>query len=145
MPTHRLPRGKGVIQAVAALGRALGYSVKTEHPIEPRAHAPAVDVAWFRDDVNNYPLMIFEIESSATNAMASNAAKVYGQDAERFERPLFFFHLVLKAGEQSSRLAALRGAFGSHNYRVYQLDAPTTGTELLNDVLSQHRRLHREI
>jgi hypothetical protein len=144
MSLHRLPTGKHLIAAVSGLGRALGYSVKTEYPVEVRPDAPAVDVAWFRDDENLYPLMIFEVESMATNAMAGNAAKVFGQPLESFERPLFFFHLVVTAGA-STRVDALRGTFGSHNYKVYRLDALNVLTELLIDILSQHRRVRGDI
>lgn len=146
MSTHRLSQGKHIIKAVVAIGRALGYSVKTEYPVERRAHAPAVDVAWFSDDGDSlYPLMIFEIESAATNAMAANPTKVYGQSMEHFERPLFYFHVVVKTGDSSTRLDSLRGVFGAHNYRIYQLDASNTATTLLIDILHQHRRIRREL
>ena len=91
MPQHKLEAGKQIIQAVAQLGRALGYAVRTEMPVEQRPRPPAVDVAWFADDEQRYPLMIFEVESAATNAMANNPAKVFGQPSDQFERPLFSF------------------------------------------------------
>jgi hypothetical protein len=93
MSGHSSQPGIRVIAAIASLGGALGYSVRTELPVEQRANAPAVDVAWFSDEEQFYPLMIFEVESATTNAMANNPTKVYGQTQEKFERPLFFFTL----------------------------------------------------
>ncbi|HEY7414595.1 MAG TPA: hypothetical protein VH593_05345, partial [Ktedonobacteraceae bacterium] len=83
MPQHKLEAGKQIIQTVAQLGRALGYAARTEMPVEQRPRPPAVDVAWFADDEQRYPPMIFEVESAATNAMATNPAKVFGQPSDR--------------------------------------------------------------
>jgi hypothetical protein len=113
-------------------------------PVEQRAKAPAVDVAWFAEGEQKYPLMIFEVESTATNSMANNPTKVFGQPSAVFERPLFFFHIVVSSGTESTRIENLRGVFGVHNYRVYPLDK-STATQLVCDVLDQHRRIRREI
>jgi hypothetical protein len=144
MADHKLDEGKKVIAVMAELGVALGYSVRTEMPVEQRAKAPAVDVAWFAEGEQKYPLMIFEVESSATNSMANNPTKVFGQPSTVFERPLFFFHIVVSSGAESTRIENLRGVFGVHNYRVYPLDR-STATQLVCDVLDQHRRIRREI
>lgn len=144
MTQHTLEPGKHVIEAIAQLGSALRYVVREEMPVERRPHPPAVDVAWFANDEQVYPLMIFEIESSATNAMASNPAKVFGQSNEKFERPLFYFHLIVHSGVDTSRVDALKGIFGSHNYRTYELDRGM-GTTLVKDILSQHRRIQNTI
>ncbi|MFO0570158.1 MAG: hypothetical protein U0263_31230 [Polyangiaceae bacterium] len=130
-----------MIDTICSLGKALGYGVRTEFPVEQRPNAPAVDVGWFSGDELRYPLMIFEVETAASNAMANNPTKVYGQSQDKFERPLFFFHIVLSTGTESSRIDNLRGVFGQHNYRVYELDRGM-GQQLVTDVMSQHRRLH---
>lgn len=140
MPKHSLKPGIAVIRAISSLGEALGYGVLPEFPVEERANAPAVDVGWFSGDEQRYPLMIFEVESAATNAMANNPTKVYGQPQEKFERPLFFFHIVLNTGTETTRIDNLRRLFGQHNYRVYELDRGMR-EELVIDILSQHRRL----
>lgn len=145
MPTHVLARGSELIQAILSLGEALGYVAKPEFDIEQdRANPPAVDVAWLREKGQRFPLMIFEIESQATNSAANNPVKVFGQSIEQFEKPLFFFHVFVRAGDESTRIDNLRRLFGTHNYRVYRLDRD--GIEpLLRDVLSQHRRLQRTL
>jgi hypothetical protein len=145
MAKHKLPHGQGFIDGVMALASALGYVVKEEFPVDNhRTNPPAVDVAWFGEDGQDFPLMIFEIESRATNTAANNAVKVFGQPYERFQKPLFFFHVFLSAGADTSRLETLRYQFGSHNYRTYSLDQHDS-TRLINDVLSQHRRLSKQL
>jgi hypothetical protein len=144
MAGHKLKAGSEIIEAVAALGGALEYVVHTESPVEKRAGSAAVDVAWFAEDDQTFPMMIFEVESSATNAMANNPAKVYGQPTERFERPLFFFHIIVSSGPETSRIEQLKGVFGQHNYRVYPLKQGTANS-LVKDILQQHRRIRHTI
>jgi hypothetical protein len=50
----------------------------------------------------------------------------------------------VKTGKQTTRIENLWYLFGQHNYRIYELDRGM-GKQLLYDVLSQHRRLHRAI
>jgi hypothetical protein len=88
--------------------------------------------------------MIFEVESAATNAMANNPAKIFGQPSDQFERPLFFFHIIVRSGDATSRIENLKGVFGSHNYRVYRLDSGMA-TQLVKDILTQHRRIRRKV
>lgn len=88
--------------------------------------------------------MIFEVESSATSGVASNATKVFGQINEEFEKPLFFFHVIVRGGQDTSRLDAARGEFGRHNYRHYRL-ALGERKILLRDILLQNRRLSQAI
>jgi hypothetical protein len=57
---------------------------------------------------------------------------------------LFFFHLIVKSGVDTSRVDNLKGVFGSHNYRIYQL-ARGMGTNLVKDILSQHRRIRNTV
>jgi hypothetical protein len=145
MAEHSLPDGKQVIDGLAALGSALGYWVETELPIEKGKKNPqAVDVAWLSEKGQHYPLMIFEIESSISNTIANNPLKVFGKPNQAFEKPLFFFHVMIRAGGGTSRIDDLRNQYGSYNYRVYTLADGGT-TPLGSDILSQHRRLTHEL
>jgi hypothetical protein len=145
MAEHKLGPGRTLIDGLEVLGRGLGYYAKREHPVEKQsANPPAVDVAWKADEQQEFPLMIFEVESVAGNTMANNAIKVFGQSTEAFEKPLFFFHAVLSSGSDTSRIDTLKHHYGANNYRLYRLDHDETNS-LVKDILSQHRRLNRKI
>jgi len=140
MTTHTLPTGQMVIEELASLGQALGYSSRTELPTAEKSNPPAVDVAWMREGNQRFPLMILEVESAASNSAAYSPVKVFGPRNTEFEKPLFFFHVFLEGGEDSSRINDLQSLFGTYNYRAYRLrlgEAPA----LLADILSQHRRV----
>lgn len=139
MSTHSLSTGKEIIVALKTLGNALGYKVETEFPInKQKANPQAIDVAWMRDGEQAFPLMVFEVESTATNSAANNPLKLYSK--RQFEKPLFFFHVFAEAGRESARLADLIEEYGRMNYRTYSIRE--SGPEpLLKDVLAQHRRL----
>ncbi len=145
MPEHVLEDGIRLIKGLRALGEALGYHVIPEMPVkQEQSNPPAVDVAWLSEAGQIYPLMIFEVESRVTNAVTSNAAKVFGQTNQEFEKPLFFFHAFIKGGQNTSRLEPLLRLFGTYNYRYYLL-ARGESTALVKDVLSQHRRLSQSL
>jgi hypothetical protein len=130
---------------LSALGGALKYFVEKELPVEKGKRNPqAVDVAWLSEKGQDFPLMIFEVESKVTNAVANNPLKVFGKPNQTFEKPLFFFHIMVSGGQETSRIEDLRYQFGSHNYRVYRL-ADNETNQLVKDILSQHRRLTNEI
>jgi hypothetical protein len=143
---HRLLPGRRLIAALERLGRILDYHVQLEHPLptEHSRESPAIDVAWFGSQDDPFPLMLFEVESGASNAMASNAMKVLSQDSSVFEKPLFFFHIVVAGGSQSTRPQMLERQFGQHNYRIYRL-GDGEGTRLVCDILSQHRRIRSHL
>lgn len=144
MAEHKLAPGRNLISALSALGEALGYHVAREHPVEvDRKKSPAVDIAWFAEPGQAYPLMIFEVESRATNSLANNATKVFGQPSNRFEKPLFFFHIVLRSAD-TSRLATLERLFGTYNYRSFNL-SETSIVTVLEAALAQHRRIRRTV
>jgi hypothetical protein len=139
MPEHVLPVGRELIAALGKLGEALGYAVETEFPIDrEKPHTQAIDVAWMRDQEQRFPLMVFEVESTASNAAANNPLKLYSK--RQFEKPLFFFHVFVDAGRDTSRLQDLTEEYGRMNYRTYTLshDGPEA---LVGDILAQHRRL----
>jgi len=143
MGTHRLPGGKSVIEGLSAISRALGYHVVEEFPIQSSATAPEqpVDVAWFFDDAEQmYPLMVFEIETRAGNTIANNPLKVFAQDNRVFQKPLFFFHIIVEGDSEISRINQLERQYGTYNYRLYRF-ALSERTTLLRDILGQHRRL----
>jgi len=145
MTKHRLSKGVGIIDALASLGEALDYAVEREMPVERnRHHSAAVDVAWLFEKGQSFPLMIFEVESRITNAIANNPVKVFGQPNARFEKPLFFFHILVTGTYNTSRVQNLERLFGTFNYRVYRLGKAGT-TRLLKDIFSQHRRLKDEL
>lgn len=140
---HKLPQGKQLISALSELGGVLNYYVEPEFPVDrlQRGTAPAVDLAWFKEKRQRFPLIIFEVESIASNTIANNPLKVFAQENRRFEKPLFFFHLVARGTSKSSRIANLERQYGSHNYRVYNIENGD-GTKLVCDILSQHRRIN---
>lgn len=88
--------------------------------------------------------MLFEVESTASNSMANNALKVFGQETTIFEKPLFFFHVITAGGSRSSRPEILESTFGKHNYRVYRF-SDGDGTRFVCDVLAQHQRIRSSV
>lgn len=146
MAEHKLTEGKALIQRIVELGNILDYYVSKEFPVEKAEMGipPAVDVAWLGDIDHKFPLMIFEIESTASNTMANNPLKVFAQENAKFEKPLFFFHLVLSKGSASTRISNLQRQYGAHNYRVYVIHEEGAN-RLINDILVQHRRIRTEI
>lgn len=146
MSNHKLTAGKQLIEGIARLGIVLGYHIEKEFPIDEPTYgeAPAVDVAWFSQNGNKFPLFIFEVESKATNGMTNNALKVYSQGNRHLEKPLFFFHVVVNGGKLSSRTRNLESMYGTHNYRVY-LIGEDSATELIKNILEQHARVRNDI
>lgn len=146
MAVHKLPKGKRLIQGLVQLGEVLGYYVKTEFPVENvrRGPPPAVDVAWFSDGSQKFPLMIYEIESSMTNTIANNPLKVFAQERVRLEKPLFFFHIIVEGHSASTRLKNLERQYGTHNYGIYVL-GNHGAQKLIQDILTQHRKIRTEV
>lgn len=146
MPEHKLESGKSLIKGIVDLGEVLGYHVDQEFPVEPdkKGNKSTIDVAWFSKQGHLYPLFIFEVESSATGGMAYNPLKVYAKKNQVFEKPLFYFHVLLKGGLHSSKIDDLESQYGSNNYRLYLVGEDSANT-LVNDVLSQHARIRDDI
>lgn len=142
MAEHSLPAGKRWIANLLRLGRALDYDVDDEFNVaQPGEEAAPVDVVWLRSAEDRFPLFIFEVETRPSGQMTYNAGKVFGQDTDLFEKPLFHFHLVLTGGETSGRLKTATDLFGRFNYRVYRAECAPIATTALCDMLSQHRRV----
>lgn len=73
------------------LGNRLDYFVDTEYPMSETVFgSQAIDIAWFNEEKSQFPLFIFEIESSTNNSIANNPTKVFGKESKVFEKPLFF-------------------------------------------------------
>ena len=146
MAEHTLPTGKRLIRGLSGLGAAMRYNIRREFPVlsTARGSPMAVDVAWFGDETQVYPLMIFEVESRAGNTIANNPLKVFAQDTKQFEKPLFFFHVVLDGDSDTPRTELLERQYGTHNYRVYRIGRDE-GTSLVRDVLRQHRRIRQDL
>ncbi|MGK0291415.1 MAG: hypothetical protein ACI86H_002883 [bacterium] len=145
MSEHKLKKGINFIEGLLELGEILGYHSKTEFPVEEgNNQSPAVDVAWLKEENQKFPLFIFEIESISTNSMVFNPMKVFTEKNEIFEKPLFFFQIILKHGLNSSRVEALKKQYGTYNYRIYRM-ASDEKQNLLNDIVQQHRRITDKI
>ncbi len=143
MATHKESSGLQVIEGLMILAEALDYISAKEYVVG-RTGA-AVDLAWFAARDQRVPLMIFEVESSASASMFNNATKVFAQDADDFVKPLFFFHVLMRGGPDNERIKLLRSAWGKFNYRVYRLNDESEMQRLVSDVLAQHRRVNERI
>jgi hypothetical protein len=139
MAEHKLEYGLHIIDKLFRLGHILGYHSEKEYPVD-KDNESAVDIAWLYEEGQRYPLFIFEIESATTNSIIANPSKIFGESNQKFEKPLFLFHLLLKGGQESGKIRQLENLFGRHNYRIYRFSLAEE-INLLIDVLSQHRRL----
>lgn len=139
---HVLDEGRDVLTVLERLGRALGYEVSQEHRV---GRSAAVDLSWTAASYNDVPLFIFEVESSASAGLASNAMKIYGSPLEELPKPLFFFHLVLTGQPDNERIRNAERAWGQHNYRVYRFRSEDERLRLVLDIVRQHRRLNRRV
>lgn len=137
---HKLPAGKAAIEALHQLGEALGYTVQREHLVGDSA---AIDMSWTAADSNDIPLFVFEVESTASQGLANNAAKIYGSLTSELPRPLFFFHLVLKGSKDNQRIQNVQRTYHDQNYVVYRFSDEKERAALPLDILKQHRRVSR--
>ncbi|KQT26230.1 hypothetical protein ASG22_06050 [Chryseobacterium sp. Leaf405] len=126
------------------LGKGLRYYTDTEYPMKENSFgSQAIDIAWFNNQENKFPLFIFEIESSSNNSIANNPTKIFGKDSKVFEKPLFFFHIIIDGAENSEKYNDLIGLFGKHNYDIFRINNADI-ENLLVKIISQHRRIHNE-
>ncbi|PYE48782.1 hypothetical protein HUB98_16775 [Paenibacillus barcinonensis] len=145
MGIHTLAKGIDLIAAIQKLGIILDYHVISESPVKKGETHQAVDVAWFIDkEDTNYPIMIFEVESYLTNASAANPLKIFSKSNHYFEKPLFFFHIFVKSGDDPAVLKDLEYQYGRNNYRIYEICKGDLN-KLILDVISQHRRINKYI
>jgi len=126
------------------LGNRLDYFVDMEYPMSETVFgSQAIDIAWFNEEKSQFPLFIFEIESSTNNSIANNPTKVFGKESKVFEKPLFFFHIIIDSAENSEKYNDLLGLFGKYNYDIFKLNSGEIKT-LLIKILLQHRRIYNE-
>ncbi|MFD2288010.1 hypothetical protein GJU39_23265 [Pedobacter petrophilus] len=141
MAQHKLLEGNEFIEGLRVLGAILGYVTESEFPvIATDPDGIAIDVAWFLENGQKFPLFIFEVETTASNSMVYNPLKVLSKPNEIFEKPLFYFPIVLNQGQNSSRIDDLKRAYGIYNYSIYRLSLYEE-LLLITDILAQHRRL----
>lgn len=127
------------------LGNILNYHSDTEYSMSENSFGgQAIDIAWFNEDGNKFPLFIFEIESTSNNSIANNPTKIFGKDSKVFEKPLFFFHVIIDGAENSEKYNDLIGLFGKHNYDIFRINNGEIENLLLK-IISQHRRIHNSI
>ncbi|WP_314060331.1 hypothetical protein [Empedobacter brevis] len=127
------------------LGNWLGYYVEVEFPMSENPFgSQAIDIAWFNEQGNKFPLFIFEIESTSNNSIPNNPTKVFGKESKKFEKPLFFFHIIIEGAEDSEKYSDLLGNFGRFNYDIFRINNGETENLLLK-IISQHRRIHNEV
>lgn len=139
MAEHKLTYGKEIIDRLHKLGRILNYHCEKEYPVD-KENESAVDIAWLFEAEQKYPLFIFEVESKTTNSIPANPLKIFGESNQKFEKPLFLFHLLLTGGRESGKIQQLERTYGTYNYRIYRFSLEEE-TNLIKDILSQHRRL----
>ena len=139
MSEHQKEPGKRFLKLLKQLGIALGYYSVNEFKIT-EGSTSAVDVAWFKDKKQKFPLFIFEIESTSTNGMTYNPIKIFAKDNTTFEKPLFMFQIVLTKGQDSEKFEDLKREFGKFNYRIYRLSLEEE-INFYKDILSQNRRV----
>jgi hypothetical protein len=142
---HQLPAGKRAIEFLGRLGSAIGYEVRFEYPISgDLGSKERCDVAWMTDNEQEFPLFLFEVESTTTNSMTYNALKVFSKPSHDFLKPLFLFHVVISGTEDSSVAESLGREFGKFNYRLFHLES-SGWVPILCSVLEQHRRVSLSI
>lgn len=143
MGDHRTFESLEFFKVIQDLGETLGYIVKNELPIsnDNGNKAQAIDICWFVDEISKYPIMIFEIESKNQASIANNPLKIFGKPNEKFQKPLFFFHILLGKHSDSERIEDLKRNYGLHNYRLYEVGESSQRNTLITDVLEQHRRI----
>lgn len=127
------------------LGKILHYHTDSEYPMsEISFGGQAIDIAWFNEKGNRFPLFIFEIESTSNNSIANNPTKIFGKESKVFEKPLFFFHIIIEGTENSEKYNDLLGLFGKYNYEIFRVNKGETENLILK-IISQHRRIRDHI
>jgi len=143
MAKHRLNYGLDIIDRLSSLGKILNYYCEKEYQVN-KENDSAVDIAWLFEAEQKYPLFIFEVESKTTNSIPANPLKVFGETNQKFEKPLFLFHLLLTGGQNSGKIQQLERTYGTYNYRIYRFSLEEE-INLIKDILSQHRRLTNKL
>ncbi len=145
MGEHSTKISLSLIDFLTNLGDGLRYYTDTEYPMSEKAFGgQAIDIAWFNEEGSKFPLFIFEIESTSNNSIANNPTKIFGKDSKVFEKPLFFFHIIIDGAENSEKYSDLMGLFGKYNYDIFRVNNGEVESLLLK-IISQHRRIHNDV
>ena len=145
MGEHSSSKSLEIIDFLQELGDCLDYFIDTEYPMNSNSFgSQAIDIAWFNDKSSKFPLFIFEVESTSNNSIANNPTKVFGKESKTFEKPLFFFHIIIDSADNSEKYNDLMGMFGKHNYAIFRINKGDLGN-LIFTILSQHRRIRDNI
>lgn len=145
MGEHSTEKSIAIIEFIKGFGECMNYYVSDEFPLKSNSFGgQAIDIAWFNDRSSTFPLFIFEIESTTNNTIINNPSKIYGKDSKIFEKPLFFFHIIIDGAENSEKYGDLLGLFGKHNYDIFKLNRGDLNSLLLK-VFAQHRRIRDDI
>lgn len=145
MGEHSTEKSIVIIEFIKSFGKYMNYYVSDEFPLKSNSFGgQAIDIAWFNDKSSTFPLFIFEIESTTNNSIINNPSKIYGKDSKDFEKPLFFFHIIIDGAETSEKYGDLLGLFGKHNYDIFKLNRGDLNLLLLK-VFAQHRRIRDDI
>lgn len=145
MGEHSTSTSLNFIEFLTNLGDGLGYFTDTEYPMNEKSFGgQAIDIAWFNEMGSRFPLFIFEVESTSNNSIANNPTKIFGKDSKVFEKPLFFFHIIIDGADNSEKYSDLLGLFGKYNYDIFRLNNGDV-ENLLVKIISQHRRIRDEV
>ena len=145
MGDHTTKKSLELFDFIINLGKYLNYHTDKEHPMNPNTFgSQAIDIAWFNEESSKFPLFIFEIETKTTNSIANNPTKVFGKESKVFEKPLFFFHIIIDSAKNSEKYNDLMSLFGKYNYDIFKINDGEQ-EQLLLKILSQHRRIQNEI
>lgn len=145
MGKHSTNKSLDLFDFLEEMGNLLKYYVDKEYPMSSNSFgSQAIDIAWFNEEKSKFPLFIFEIESSSNNSIANNPTKVFGKESKVFEKPLFFFHIIIDSAENSEKYSDLLGLFGKYNYEIFKINNGELES-LLIKIIAQHRRIHDEV
>lgn len=145
MGQHTTDTSLTLFDFLIGLGMILRYHSDSEYPMSENSFgSQAIDIAWFNKQGDRFPLFIFEIESTSNNSIANNPTKIFGKESKVFEKPLFFFHIIIDGAENSEKYNDLLGLFGKYNYDLFRVNNGQTENLILK-IISQHRRIHNHI
>jgi len=145
MGKHSTDKSLNLFNFLIDFGTILRYHTDTEFSMSDNSFGgQAIDIAWFNEKGYKFPLFIFEIESTSNNSIANNPTKVFGKDSKIFEKPLFFFHIIIDGAENSEKYSDLIGLFGKYNYDIFRINNGEIENLLLK-IIAQHRRVYNHI
>ncbi|MBN8657700.1 MAG: hypothetical protein J0M11_18360 [Anaerolineae bacterium] len=141
MGLHKSKDTLAKIKFLKNLGECLQYTTQDEEPMFPKQKTtPALDLSW-RKEQTKYPIFIFEIDTTPEKAASDNAVKVFSKPTEKYQKPLFFFHIFISQKHETDRIDSLKSQFDKVNYDVYLLSTKDSASKLITDILEQHFRI----